>query len=101
MKKFATAAALTLTCTLAQASDYTPAAGIPAAQIFSEACASCHGDAGSGKFGFLLKLTETTLSKEQIINRIWAGGTLMPEYPNIKSDQLAKLADYIKALSAE
>lgn len=98
MNKIMTVLMLALTSSFSFASNYTPAEGVSAAQIFSETCAACHGDAGTGKFGFMLKLTETTLSKEQIINKIWAGSTLMPEYPNIKADQLAELADYIKAL---
>jgi mono/diheme cytochrome c family protein len=101
MKKIILVTSLVLASSIVQANDYTPAVDAKAAQVFSEACASCHGDWGTGKFGFLLKLTETTLSKEEIKNRISAGGTIMPKFPNIKKEQLSQLTDYVKALSPQ
>ncbi len=98
MKKIILAIGLVLASSTIQASDYRPAADAKPAQIFSDACASCHGDWGTGKFGFLLKLTGTTLSKEEIQNRISAGSTMMPEFPNIKKEQLSQLVDYVEAL---
>lgn len=100
MKK--TTLALSLIClgTSAQASDYTPAVGSSPEKIYSEACAACHGEQGSGKFGFALKLTETELSTEQIIDKTRNGSTFMPDYPNLTEEQLSGLASYIKNLPA-
>lgn len=100
MKKALIVSILILTSSLSQASDYTPTEGLSGSQIYSETCASCHGDTGTGKFGIILKLTEATLSSEQIANKIKTGSTLMPAYPNIKAEQLLQLAEYVKSLSA-
>lgn len=99
MKKNILALTLILGCAVTQANDYTPSPKLSSAQIFAETCASCHGTAGAGKFGLLLKLTDTTLSSDQITNKISTGGTLMPAYPNINGEQLTKLATYIKTLT--
>jgi len=101
MKKNLLALLLILACTTAQASDYTPSAGLSGTQIFAETCVGCHGNAGTGKFGFLLKLTSSTLTDEEISSKITSGGSLMPAYPNIKTEQLSQLTAYVKSLAAQ
>ena len=76
---------------------YTPRTGMSAADIFAEACESCHGAAGAGKFGFLLKVAGTDASPAKVAQHVAAGGPVMPGFPNIpESDRLA-LAEYLKA----
>ncbi len=101
MKKILIIVTLGLASSLTHASDYTPKPGLSGAELFSEACASCHGDAGAGKFGILLKLAGTDLDANAIKATISSGGTLMPKYPNIQADDLNNLAAYIKKLPAK
>ncbi len=76
--------------------DYTPAAGADAATIFAGACASCHGDGGGGKFGFLLKVAGTDEPTEEIAAHIAGGGPVMPAFPNIAESDRMALAAYLK-----
>lgn len=101
MKKNLLVLSLIVGCTTAQASDYTPSAELSGTQIFTETCAGCHGSAGNGKFGFLLKLTSSTLTSNEVSNKITKGGSLMPAYPNIKEKQLSELTAYVKSLAAQ
>jgi mono/diheme cytochrome c family protein len=101
MKKNLLALTLIVNCITVQASDYTPSAELSGTQIFTESCAGCHGSAGTGKFGFLLKLTSSTLTDDEISNKITRGGSLMPAYPNIKAEQLSQLTAYVQSLTAK
>ena len=79
------AALLTATLTGCGGPDnYTPKAGMAPSEIFAEACASCHGADGSGKFGFLLKVTGVDASQAQVAKHIASGGPVMPGFPNIR-----------------
>ena len=78
--------------------DYRPTEGMSAADIFSYACSSCHGENGSGKFGFLLRIAGTDSSSEEIAAIIVSGGYIMPGFPNISSAQRSLIAAYVKAL---
>ncbi len=79
--------------------DYTPVAGASAETIFAEACASCHGDAGAGKFGFLFKLTDSEYPHPDsaIAAKIIQGGNSMPAFPNIGQKNAEALGAYINA----
>jgi mono/diheme cytochrome c family protein len=77
--------------------DFTPAEGMDGLDIFANACASCHGEKGQGKFGFLLKLAGTDGSSEEISKKIIHGGKLMPAFPNINQQQAKEVATYLKA----
>lgn len=101
MKKILLFATLGLASSFTHASDYTPKPGLSGVEIFSETCASCHGAAGAGKFGFLLKLAGTELDTDAIKDKIATGSALMPKYPNIQADDLNNLATYIKTLPAK
>jgi mono/diheme cytochrome c family protein len=78
--------------------DFKPTAGMDSMVIYTNACASCHGDSGQGKFGFLLKLSGTDAATEAITEKITKGGHLMPAFPNISQQEAEGLAAYIKAL---
>ncbi|EGW55612.1 c-type cytochrome [Candidatus Endoriftia persephone] len=79
------------------ANDYKPVAGSAPEQIFAEACASCHGEKGSGKFGFLLKIAGSDHEVAEIAGKIAEGGMVMPSFPEIGEAERAALATYIKA----
>lgn len=77
--------------------DYTPKAGMAAADIFAEACQSCHGASGGGKFGFVLKIAGTDASPAHVAQHIAEGGPVMPAFPNIPGPERLALAEYLKA----
>jgi len=78
--------------------DIAPAQDTSPADIFVQACRTCHGAQGSGKFGFLLKIAGTDESVEEIGAKIRDGGWIMPKFPNLSEDQRQALAAYIKSL---
>ncbi|MCF6281095.1 MAG: cytochrome c [Candidatus Polarisedimenticolaceae bacterium] len=80
--------------------DYTPATGVGAGTIFAEACASCHGAAGTGKFGFLLKLagSEQPHLESEVAAKVINGGHIMPAFPNIDQKNAEALGRYINSL---
>ncbi len=88
---------LTLTLTgCSDVNDYKPEGGLDGKAMFSQACASCHGESGNGKFGFLLKISESEESAEEIAEKISSGGTIMPAFPNISQDEAQSIAHYLK-----
>jgi mono/diheme cytochrome c family protein len=78
--------------------DFTPVSGMDGMDIYVNACASCHGEQGSGKFGFLLKLAGIDSSNEEIVGMIQKGGHIMPAFPNINEQQAVLVAGYLKSL---
>ncbi|MEG3641129.1 c-type cytochrome [Magnetococcus sp. PR-3] len=78
--------------------DYTPAAGSSPDTIFAEACASCHGDKGAGKLGFLLKVAGSDAEPAAIAGHIQSGGPVMPAFPNINEADRVAIAAYLKSL---
>jgi len=84
-----------LLLTACGASDYSPQAGATPETVFADACAACHGDDGSGRFG-LLKVKGTGNSEAEIVEKIVSGSTLMPAFPNIGQAEIAALAQYLK-----
>lgn len=78
--------------------NFTPVSGMDGMDIYANACASCHGENGAGKFGFLLKLADSEASNEKIVGMIRKGGHIMPAFPNIDDQQAGLVADYIKSL---
>ena len=79
-------------------SDYDPSITATPGDMFSEACASCHGDEGEGKLGFLLKIQDTKASLADINNKIELGGYVMPAFPGIDAPQRLMLSTYVKTL---
>ncbi|MEW4982080.1 MAG: c-type cytochrome [Cycloclasticus sp.] len=90
--------ALILLSTTCFANDYQPTAGASGAQMFSEACAACHGDDGTGKFGLFFDLSTSTLLDAQMKETIQQGGLMMPAFANIKGKELDVLVTYIRSL---
>jgi mono/diheme cytochrome c family protein len=80
--------------------DYTPAAGVSAETIFAEACSSCHGEAGVGKFGLLLKLagSDHPHPVAEVATKVTKGGHIMPAFPNIDQKNAEALGEYINTL---
>ncbi|MES9826205.1 MAG: cytochrome c [Candidatus Thiodiazotropha endolucinida] len=78
--------------------DFKPAAGMDGMDIYANACSNCHGVNGSGKFGFLLKLSGTDSNTEEIVDKIRNGGHIMPAFPNIDTRHVGLVAAYIKTL---
>ena len=78
--------------------DFTPASGMSAEEIFASACSGCHGDKGSGKFGFLLKIAGDADAAAEVDEKLKYGGKIMPSFPNIGEADRAALAEYIKSL---
>jgi hypothetical protein len=77
--------------------EFTPSPGMSPADIFSSACQECHGEKGSGKFGFLLKIAGSD-EVEEMNDKIKNGGHIMPSFPNIGDADRAALVDYVKSL---
>jgi len=77
--------------------EYTPVAGMSGTDIFTVACQSCHGEAGQGKFGFLLKIAGDAHSVAEIADKVRDGGFVMPSFPNIGDKERQALAEYIRA----
>ncbi|MEW7996600.1 MAG: cytochrome c [Candidatus Thiodiazotropha endolucinida] len=78
--------------------DFKPATGMDGMDIYANACSHCHGVNGSGKFGFLLKLTGSGSNTEEIVHKIRNGGHIMPAFPNIDTQHAGLVAAYIKTL---
>ena len=77
--------------------EYTPDSGMSGADAFAAACQSCHGEAGQGKFGFLLKIAGDAHSVAEIADKVRDGGFIMPSFPNIADKERQALAEYIRA----
>ena len=93
------AALLALTLTgCSNSNDFMPVTGMDGMDIYANACASCHGDNGQGKLGFLLKLAGSDISSEAISEKIINGGHFMPAFPNISQPDAEQVAAYLKAL---
>ncbi|MEN8167484.1 MAG: cytochrome c [Pseudomonadota bacterium] len=78
-------------------SDFSPAEGMSAANIYASACQSCHGENGAGKFGFLFKIAGSESSPEEMATALKEGGSIMPSFPNLSDKQRTMMAAYVKA----
>ena len=79
------------------ANDFAPSAGMNGAEIYHEACASCHGDRGQGKFLGLLKVAGSDHPLSEAADKIRDGGPVMPSFPNIGDADRMAVAEYLKA----
>lgn len=77
--------------------NYTPVAGATPAQIYADTCAGCHGAAGEGKFGGLLKLAGTDQAATDLGAKIRAGGPVMPAFVNIGEAEAVAVGAYIRS----
>jgi mono/diheme cytochrome c family protein len=78
-------------------SDFSPAEGMSAADIYASTCQSCHGENGAGKFGFLFKIVGSESSPEEMAAALTEGGSIMPSFPNLSDEQRLMMAAYIKS----
>lgn len=79
-------------------SDFKPADGMSAADIYYQACEACHGENGVGKFGFLFAVAGTEAPVEDIAALLKEGGHIMPSFPQMSDEQRLMMAGYIKGL---
>ena len=82
------------------ANDYQLKAGATGSDIFSQACAVCHGDDGRGKFGLFFDLSTSILSIGEMKVIINNGGLVMSAFPNIKGNELDALVTHVRSLSS-
>lgn len=78
--------------------EYKPAEGMVAKDIYIAACQSCHGENGSGKLGFLLKIAGRDYTAEEVAHKIGEGGFIMPSFPNIAEAERKAVGEYVEAL---
>lgn len=79
--------------------DYSAPEGTPALKMFEQACSHCHGEKGTGKFGFLLGLKGSQIPAENVVPMIANGGGIMPAFPELSESQRQRLAEYAAGLS--
>ena len=77
-----------------QHSVYVPQTDNPA-QIYQEACASCHGENGEGTGLFYPALTEEEFTVQKIRKYITTGELFMPAFSHIHGDTLDSLIQFI------
>jgi len=77
--------------------DFKPAEGMGANELFAQACTACHGENGSGKFGFLLKVAGSKTPLQGMADKIRNGGYVMPAFPNISEADALAVAGYLKS----
>jgi len=77
-----------------QKSVYVPQTSDPA-QIYQEACASCHGEKGEGTGLFYPALYEEELSRETVRKYITKGEFFMPAFTHINADTLDTLVQFV------
>lgn len=99
MKKFVLMG-LILMSGLCLANEFQPVKGSSGAGTFANACVTCHGVEGVGRFGFF-KLTESTMPTEAIKTIVQNGGNWMPAFPNIKDEELEVLGAYVRSIGVQ
>ncbi len=77
-----------------QQSVYVPQTANPA-QIYHEACASCHGEQGQGTGLFYPALKEEDFTQETIRKYITQGELFMPAFSHIRADTLDSLIQFV------
>jgi len=86
----------TTACT--RTNDFTPVAGSAGKDIFQAACAECHTKNDNGVY---FELDGEMASVEAIAEKVNAGGFMMPAFPNIVDDPMARLSQYVLENSAK
>jgi mono/diheme cytochrome c family protein len=68
-------------------------------KLFSVKCALCHGTDGKQQYAGAKNLAESTLIREEIIQRIQEGkGTMPPQKDVLSEEQINALADFVLTL---
>jgi len=76
--------------------DFKPTEGMGAGELFAQACTTCHGENGNGKFGFLLKIAGSQTPLQEMADKIRNGGYVMPAFPNISEADALAIAGFLK-----
>lgn len=76
--------------------DFKPTDGMGASELFAQACSSCHGENGNGKFGFLLAIAGSEKPLQELADTIRNGGYVMPAFPNISEAEALAVTGYLK-----
>ncbi|NOY72979.1 MAG: cytochrome c [Gammaproteobacteria bacterium] len=71
--------------------EFTPKEGADSESIFKLACAECHNPVG----GQIFILSKDRATIPAISKQINEGSMTMPSFPNIKSETLSNLAQYV------
>lgn len=71
--------------------EYTPADTATGEQIYRAACMECHKPAANGS---IYTLKTENASAAYIAAKVHSGSLLMPSFPNLKTDDLAKISTY-------
>jgi len=77
-----------------QQSVYIPKTDNPA-QIYHEACASCHGEQGEGTGFFYPALNDQEFTQETIRKYVTQGELFMPAFTHIQADTLDSLVQFV------
>jgi len=77
--------------------EYAPDSGASGEQIYRAACMECHKPADNGSI-YSLKAKNANIA--YITGKVSAGSLLMPSFPNMKADDLAKISTYALEHSA-
>jgi mono/diheme cytochrome c family protein len=77
--------------------DYTGADGKPdGSKIYSVNCVSCHGDAGDAGAGGAANLITSSLSKDDVIDRVTNGKGAMLSFSGVLSEEeIEAVATYV------
>lgn len=70
----------------------------PSAVYFKHNCNTCHGQDGNAGFQGAKPLSESTLSDEEIGDRIRNGKGVMPANAVVTDEELGQLIDFVKSL---
>jgi cytochrome c551 len=77
--------------------EYAPDSQATGEQIFQVACLECHKPAANGS---IYTLKAKNANAAYIGDKVHGGSLLMPSFPNIKADDLAKISAYALEHSA-
>ncbi len=80
--------------------DYTGADGKPdGSKIYSVNCVSCHGDAGDAGAGGAANLITSSLSKDDVVDRVANGKGAMLSFSGVLSEEeIEAVATYVMTL---
>lgn len=71
--------------------EYAPDSHATGEQIFQAACVECHKPAANGS---IYTLKAKNANAAYIADKIHGGSLLMPSFPNMKAEDLAKISAY-------
>ena len=84
------AAVMLISCT--KASQFKPSADATPESVFQNACSNCHN---AYQHGQPLNLYEGQRTADDIANKIYSGGLMMPSFPNLSEKHRLELTQWI------